>query len=78
MKRLRIDVSDSIYEHIIFFLKSLPSNLIRISDVKVESSQQINSVKNKVEELFKKTNIKTFQNIDNPVTWQQRIRDEWE
>jgi len=31
MRTLTIDISDSIYEHIMFFLKNLPSNLIKIS-----------------------------------------------
>jgi len=31
MKTLKIEVSNSIYEHIIFFLQSLPKNLINIS-----------------------------------------------
>ena len=31
MRTLKIEVSNSIYEHIIFFLQSLPKNLINIS-----------------------------------------------
>jgi len=31
MQALKIEVSNSIYEHIIFFLQSLPKNLINIS-----------------------------------------------
>ncbi len=31
MQTLKIEVSNSIYEHIIFFLQSLPKNLINIS-----------------------------------------------
>lgn len=30
MQTIKIEVSDSIYEHILFFLKNLPKNLIRI------------------------------------------------
>ena len=78
MRTLRIDVSDSIYEHIIFFLKSLPANLIRISDEKENKSYQNNSIKNQVEELFNTSNIKTFQTIQDPVAWQKSMRDEWE
>ena len=78
MRTLRIDVSDSIYEHIIFFLKSLPANLIRISDEKENKNYQNNSIKNQVEELFNTSNIKTFQTIEDPVTWQKNMRDEWE
>ena len=31
MQTLKIEVSNSIYEHILFFLQSLPKNLINIS-----------------------------------------------
>jgi hypothetical protein len=78
MRTLRIDVSDSIYEHIIFFLKSLPTNLINISDEKESKRSQNNSIKNQVEELFNTTDIKTFQTIHDPVAWQKSMRDEWE
>ena len=79
MRTLRIDVSDSIYEHIIFFLKSLPSNLINISDEKEPKDYKPSSTKEQVEELFKThCTVSPFQSIDDPVTWQKNIRDEWE
>ena len=79
MRTLRIDVSDSIYEHIIFFLKSLPSNLINISDEKEKSVYNQNSTKQQIEELFKKnTTVSPFKTIENPVEWQKSMRDEWE
>ena len=30
MRTIRIDINNSIYEHIMFFLKSLPTNLVNI------------------------------------------------
>ena len=79
MRTLRIDVSDSIYEHIIFFLKSLPSNLINISYEKELKKHKQSSTKEQVEELFKThSTVNPFQSIDDPVTWQKNIRDEWE
>lgn len=79
MRTLRIDVSDTIYEHIIFFLKSLPKNLIHIStEEEAHNHQHHNSTKSQVEKLFDEHNIKAFQNIQDPVAWQKSIRDEWE
>jgi len=77
MRTLKIDVSDSIYEHIIFFLKSLPTHLIRISDAKEDGLNQKNTIKNQLKDLLENTNIKTFQDIDDSVAWQQSMRDEW-
>jgi hypothetical protein len=78
MKTLRIDVSDSIYEHIIFFLKSLPKNLIHISDEKGNQESNDKNTKQQVQELLKSTDIKAFTGIHNPVVWQKSMRDEWE
>lgn len=79
MRTLRVEVSDTIYEHIIFFLKSLPKNLINISDEKEKQPYHEKSVKNQVKELFEThNNLKAFQEIQNPVAWQKSMRDEWE
>jgi len=78
MRTLKVEVSDSIYEHIIFFLKSLPKNLINISDERENQPYHEKSVKNQMEKLFSTHNIKAFQEIKDPVAWQKSMRDEWE
>jgi hypothetical protein len=78
MRTLRVEVSDTIYEHIIFFLKSLPKNLIHIFDDKEIKVYDKNSIKSQVEELFLAYNIKAFQDIKDPIAWQKSMRDEWE
>ena len=79
MQTLRIEVSNSIYEHIIFFLQSLPKNLINISHETKPILYQKKSIKNEIEKLFSKnSNIEAFQEIKDPVEWQKSIRDEWE
>ena len=79
MQTLRIEVSNSIYEHILFFLQSLPKNLINISHETNPTVYQKKSFKHEIEELFSKnSNIEPFQDIKNPVEWQKSIRDEWE
>jgi len=78
MQTLKIEVSNSIYEHIIFFLQSLPKNLINISyENKIDNSSQ-NTIKNQMDELFKSSKVQAFSDIKDPVEWQKSIRDEWE
>ncbi|CAA6817763.1 MAG: Unknown protein [uncultured Sulfurovum sp.] len=75
MQTLKIEVSNSIYEHIIFFLQSLPKNLINISYENNTKEIPKDSIKNQMEELFKNSNINTFKEIKDPVSWQQSIRN---
>jgi len=80
MRVLRIEVSNSIYEHILFFLQNLPKNLIKISyESNKTSISKEKSIKDELNELFNKySDIKPFQELSNPVEWQRNIRDEWE
>ena len=47
MQTLKIEVSNSIYEHIMFFLQNLPKNLINISYETKMNSTTKNPVKTK-------------------------------
>jgi len=47
MQTLRIEVSNSIYEHILFFLQNLPKNLITISHETKASTTLKKRVKNR-------------------------------
>ena len=78
MQTLKIEVSNSIYEHIIFFLQSLPKNFISISHEHKIHNHSTNSVKSQMEELFKSSNITAFKEIKDPISWQKSMRDEWE
>ena len=79
MQTLKIEVSNSIYEHILFFLQSLPKNLINISYEKKPTIYHKKSLKNEIEELFiTNSHLQPFQKIKDPVEWQKSIRDEWE
>ena len=44
--------------------------------LKIETTPKI-SIKNQMEELFKNSNINTFKEIKDPVSWQKSMRDEW-
>jgi len=77
MQTLKIEVSNSIYKHIIFFLQSLPKNLINISHEKrIEITPEI-SIKNQMEELFENSKVNSFKEIKDPVSWQKSMRNEW-
>ena len=78
MQTLKIEVSNSIYEHIIFFLQSLPKNLINISYEENTNNTSKDSIKNQMEELFRTSNIQAFKELKDPVSWQKSMRDEWE
>ncbi|MEA2029541.1 MAG: hypothetical protein U9N49_11275 [Campylobacterota bacterium] len=80
MKKLEIEVSDSIYEHILFFLNSLPKNLIHLTykDEKTLPSKPI-TTKEQIKELFdKNSKITPFKAIQDPIEWQREMRNEWE
>lgn len=76
MRTIKIDVNDSIYEHIIFFLKNLPSNMVKIYEPK--SDIAFNNTKDEIENIFKNSDIVAFKDIKDPVEWQRSLRDEWQ
>jgi len=78
MKTLNIEINDSVYEHILFFLQNLPKGMVKISKPK-ETKRTIKlSTKEKVEELFNAKNSEPFKEIQDPIAWQKSMRDEWE
>ena len=72
MRTLKVDVRDSIDEHIIFF-KKVYLHIIFVSLMQ----KKMVLIKNQRKDLLENTNIKTFQDIDDSVAWQQSMRDEW-
>ena len=72
MKTINIEVNDTIYEHIMFFLKNLPKDMIRFN-----KKEKI-STKDEVKKLFEKSDIEVFKEVKDPLVWQKSIRDEWE
>ena len=78
MHQITININHSIYEHIMFFLKSLPKNLIQIeSEIEVKKQPKKTST-SKENSIFSKTSgLLSSQNID-PLEWQNKVRNEWE
>ena len=67
MQKIIININPSIYEHIMFFLKNLPKNLI---DIQIQNRKQ----------LPPKPSTKAFGilkgKIKDPIEWQREIREE--
>ena len=71
MHQITININQSIYEHIMFFLKSLPKNLIDIqSEIKIE-----NNTKPTLSATSKPFGILKGR-IKDPMQWQRDIREE--
>ena len=68
MHKITININQSIYEHIMFFLKSLPKNLIQIeSEIEVKKQPK----KTSTSEAFGILKGK----IKDPISWQKELRD---
>ena len=74
MHQITINVNQSIYEHIMFFLKNLPKNLI---DIEFESKNQNTPISLS---KFHSTSSDAFGilngRIKDPMQWQRDIREE--
>ena len=71
MHTIKLDIQDSIYEHVMFLLKSLDGKYINITEYK--SDEKID----KYDILEKSAGILANQDID-PLKWQEDIRSEWD
>jgi len=71
MHTIKLNVQDSIYEHVMFLLKSLDSKGLNITEYKTDNKNS------KYDILEKSAGILANQNID-PLKWQEEIRSEWD
>ncbi len=72
MHSLKLNIKDSVFGKIIYFLQNLPKNEVEIvEDVIIEGD-------NKESIDFSKYKISAFTEIDDPVKWQKKIRNEWD
>ena len=70
-QRIQLDISNDIFDKVMFFLENLPKNKITL---KFDTS----SKKVKDDDIFSQTaGLLSSQNID-PIAWQNQIRNEWE
>ena len=70
-QRIQLDVSDDIFDNVMFFLENLPKNKIRLN---FDSSPK----KEKRDDIFSQTaGLLSSQDID-PIAWQNQMRSEWD
>ena len=77
MKRVTLNIQDSLYDSIISLLKHLGKDKVEIvSSEKISKRNEV-SLNARIKILLAQTNIKTFKKIKDPVKWQREQRDEW-
>ena len=70
MHTVQLKIDNSIYHNIMFLLNNLNLKGLEIKETK-EVVKKINSLD------FSQYKVKSFEDIEDPVKWQQSIRDEW-
>ncbi len=70
-QRIELDISNDIFDKVMFFLENLPKNKIRL---KFNTSTE----KENKNDIFSQTaGVLSLQNID-PIAWQNQMRSEWD
>ncbi|MDQ7060701.1 MAG: hypothetical protein Q9M43_06035 [Sulfurimonas sp.] len=70
MHTVQLKIDNNIYHNVMFLLNNLKLEGLEIKEDK-ESLKTINSLD------FSNYKVKAFEDIEDPVKWQQSIRDEW-
>ncbi len=71
MHTIELQVQDSVYEHVMFLLRSLDSKGLNFTEYKTDNKNS------KYDILEKSAGILADRNID-PLKWQEEIRSEWD
>ena len=74
MHAIKLNVEDSVFDKVLYFLKNLPDGDVEILlDDSAEKKRKI--AKSSID--FSKFQIESFTRIEDSVVWQRSIRDEW-
>ena len=73
MHTIKLNVTDNVYNHLIFLLKNINPEEIEIIEDKVITK----STKDLIKEHFNSQNIELFKEIENPLLWQDKQREDW-
>lgn len=73
MHTVKLQIADKIYSHVMFLLKNLNTNDLKI--IEDTNAQKTTNIENNLD--FSKYQIDAFKNIEDPLKWQNDIRDEW-
>ena len=73
MHTIKLNVTDNVYNHLIFLLKNINPEELEIIEDKVVTK----STKDLIKEHFDSQNIELFKEIENPLLWQDKQREDW-
>jgi len=76
MRSIKLNVNESIYNHIMFLLNNLNSEELKI--VEDKEIKEVKNIKQSLKNLFANKNVEMFKSIKDPVKWQEKQRLEWE
>ena len=73
MHTIKLNVTDNVYNHLIFLLKNINPEELEIIEDKVITKP----TKDLIKEHFNSQNIELFKEIENPLLWQDKQREDW-
>jgi hypothetical protein len=73
MHTIKLNVTDNVYNHLIFLLKNINPEELEIIEDKVVTK----STKDLIKEHFDSQKIELFKEIENPLLWQNQQREDW-
>ena len=73
MHTIKLQVEDNIYQNIMFLLKNLKLDGLKIED----SYEKKENTTTKIKQLFNDKKVNAFEDIHDPLQWQKDIRNEW-
>ena len=73
MHTIKLNVTDNVYNHLIFLLKNINPEELEIIEDKVITK----STKDLIKEHFNSQNIELFKEIEDPLLWQNKQREYW-
>lgn len=72
MHTIKLNVADNAYAHLMFLLKNLKTD-----DIKIVEDRVLNQDNDDLGIDMSNYKIESFKAIVDPLKWQQNIRDEW-
>jgi hypothetical protein len=72
VRNINLQVDESIYQNVMFLLNNLKIDGLKIIENKQEGQTDTDNFLD-----FSQYDIKAFKNIEDPIKWQKKIRDEW-
>lgn len=77
MKYVSLEIREDVYDKVIFFLKMLQGNGVNFLSTEDAKQNDMNTQKRFEAILNRYDHVRPFSQIDDPVTWQRELRNEW-